>query len=305
MEAKAKVPVPEGQYIVKYNPIEGDYSAIGSNGKELARRRYIDFKIKGLKEADKATHIAVKDTGGFKSSHWDEPNVISHLRMDERTYQGKKVAFMEELQGDWAREARDKGVATEITKESAQKEGFKVYKAKSSTGEEAYFIDNKTDEFFYRKGFPNAGFHTEVQAWDSVLKKLKETSGALPNNPLLKNWQEPTVKRALQEAVNTKADYFSWISGEQTSARYNLATQVESVSWGKPTDLLQKSSTVKSVEIKALDRARGQDIKITVDRSGKIVETLKSTPSEWKGKKLDEVLGKGLADKIMEKESGT
>jgi hypothetical protein len=110
------------------------------------------------------------------------------------------------------------------------------------------------------------------------------------------------IKRALQEAVKDDAQYFSWINGEQTSARYNLATKVDKVSWGKPTDLLQKSSTVKSVEIKALDRARGQDIKITVDRSGKIVETLKSTPSEWKGKKLDEVLGKGLADKIMEKE---
>src|SRR3990167_607130 len=136
----------------------------------------------------------------FKSSHWDEPNVISHLRMNERTYQGKKVAFMEELQSDWAREGRNKGFATEITKESAQKEGFKVYKAKSSTGEEAYFIDNKTDEFFYRKGFPNAGFDTEAEAWNSIVKKLKETSGSVPNNPLLKNWQEPTVKRALQEA---------------------------------------------------------------------------------------------------------
>ena len=46
----------------------------------------------------------------FKSSHWDEPNVISHLRMNERTYKGKKVAFMEELQSDWAREGRDKGL---------------------------------------------------------------------------------------------------------------------------------------------------------------------------------------------------
>ena len=42
----------------------------------------------------------------FKSSHWDEPNVISHIRMNERTYNGKKVAFMEELQSDFSREFR-------------------------------------------------------------------------------------------------------------------------------------------------------------------------------------------------------
>jgi len=49
-----------------------------------------------------------KSTAGvtFKSSHWDEPNVLSHLRMNERTYQGKKVAFMEELQSDFSREFR-------------------------------------------------------------------------------------------------------------------------------------------------------------------------------------------------------
>src|SRR3990167_4374027 len=40
---------------------------------------------KGLQKAE--------TTPTFKSSHWDEPNVISHLRMNERTYQGKKVAF--------------------------------------------------------------------------------------------------------------------------------------------------------------------------------------------------------------------
>src|SRR3990167_9047751 len=112
-------------------------------------------------EATKLNSLIEKNSSAkintFKSSHWDEPNVISHLRMNERTYQGKKVAFMEELQSDWAREVRKQGIG--LT--------FNV----------------KTPE-------------------------------------LLKNWQEPTVKRALQEAVKDNADYFSWISGEQTSARY-------------------------------------------------------------------------------------
>jgi hypothetical protein len=31
---------------------------------------------------------------------------------------------------------------------------------------------------------------------------------------------------------------------------------------------------------------------------------MSGTPGDWKGKKLDEVLGKGLADKIMSKEMG-
>src|SRR3990167_8252466 len=44
---------------------------------------------------------------------------------------------------------------------------------------------------------------------------------------------------------------------------------------------------------------------VKVDENGLIKGGEKNTPSSWDNKKLDEVLGKGLADKIMEKESGT
>lgn len=44
----------------------------------------------------------------FKSSHWDEPNVLAHLRMNDRTTpDNKKVLFIEELQSDWARAVRE------------------------------------------------------------------------------------------------------------------------------------------------------------------------------------------------------
>lgn len=161
----------------------------------------------------------------FRSSHWDEPNVISHLRINDRTYNGKKVAFMEELQSDWAREAR-------------------------------------------------AG---------------KTTA----SHPLLKNWQELSVKRALQDAVDSKAEYFSWINGEQTSARYNLAKQVENVKWNP--------SQIGGKTIQLVPRTGGDNIGITIDKVGQIIG---SSDSTWKGKKLDEVLGKGLADKIMAQETG-
>lgn len=168
---------------------------------------------------------------GFISSHWDEPNVISHLRMNNRTYNSKKVSFMEELQSDWAREAR------------ANKTGL--------------------------------------------------------SNPLLKNWQELSIKRALIEAVNDKADYFAWITGEQTSARYNLATHIDSVQW-RPFNY--KEGKLKDIRINP-QAGRTTGLDISIDEMGIIKK--QSDAGDWVGKKLDEVLGKGLADKIMEKESGT
>ena len=38
----------------------------------------------------------------FRSSHWDQPNVLAHIRVNDRTdADGKKVLFVEEIQSDW------------------------------------------------------------------------------------------------------------------------------------------------------------------------------------------------------------
>ena len=165
----------------------------------------------------------------FKSPHFSEPNILTHLRMNERTYKGKKVAFMEELQSDWA----------------------------------------------------------------SELRKGKD----VPSNPLLKNWQELAIKRALQEAVNNNAKIFTWINGEQTSARYNLATYLDNVKWGK--HITEGKNGVKQITLRTKESG---NITLNIDKKGIIKYT---TKGNWNGKSLDEVLGKGLADKIMEKSSGT
>jgi len=46
----------------------------------------------------------------FQSSHFDEPNVVAHVRMNDRTdVNGKKTLFLEELQSDWHQQGREKG----------------------------------------------------------------------------------------------------------------------------------------------------------------------------------------------------
>jgi hypothetical protein len=46
----------------------------------------------------------------YKSSHYDEPNILAHVRFNERTdADGKRVLFVEEVQSDWHQEGRRKG----------------------------------------------------------------------------------------------------------------------------------------------------------------------------------------------------
>ena len=43
----------------------------------------------------------------YTSSHWDEPNILAHIRFNERTdADGKRVLFIEEIQSDWAQSKR-------------------------------------------------------------------------------------------------------------------------------------------------------------------------------------------------------
>ena len=46
----------------------------------------------------------------YTSGHWDEPNVLAHVRFNDRTgANGEKVLHIEEVQSDWHQEGRKKG----------------------------------------------------------------------------------------------------------------------------------------------------------------------------------------------------
>ena len=49
------------------------------------------------------------DAGKYRSSHWDEPNILAHVRMNDRTIDGKKALHLEEIQSDWHQQGRERG----------------------------------------------------------------------------------------------------------------------------------------------------------------------------------------------------
>jgi hypothetical protein len=53
-------------------------------------------------------------TGGFRSSHWrDDPNVLAHLRMSDRTGpNGEKILHVEEIQSDWGQKGKKEGFSS-------------------------------------------------------------------------------------------------------------------------------------------------------------------------------------------------
>jgi hypothetical protein len=64
-----------------------------------------------LREEYKKLADETRDNPTYKSSHWDEPNILAHVRMNDRTIDGKKSLHLEEIQSDWHQQGRDKGYA--------------------------------------------------------------------------------------------------------------------------------------------------------------------------------------------------
>jgi hypothetical protein len=56
----------------------------------------------------------------YKSPHFDEPNVLAHVRFNDRTIDGKKTLFIEEVQSDWGQSLR----RAEATKNKAIESNF-------------------------------------------------------------------------------------------------------------------------------------------------------------------------------------
>ena len=45
----------------------------------------------------------------YQSPHFDEPNILAHIRFDERMANGERILFLEEIQSDWAQQGKRQG----------------------------------------------------------------------------------------------------------------------------------------------------------------------------------------------------
>ena len=174
----------------------------------------------------------------FKSSHFDEPNILVHLRMDTRTdADGNKVLFLEELQSDWGQQGKKEGFA-------ANKENEKEL---SKNYEEQYKLELKKESLFQTKKVGNTGTFTDFEQIitnqerydeiDKQLKRLREKEkqikskiGNIPTAPFVtdtNSWVKLGLKVALQEAVAQGADKIAWSTGTQQFERWGS----EKIDW--------------------------------------------------------------------------
>jgi len=231
--------------------------------------------------------------GNFNSSHFDEPNILAHIRMNDRTTtDGKKVLFLEEVQSDWHQQGREKGYAAQgKTKDVGQLAGIE---------KDGYWeIVNNDGQFITNVYFSDA--KTENEAITEARRRLANNESArtdirlpgVPNAPFKKTWHELALKRMLRYAVDNEYDGIAWTTGEQQNERYDLSKQVKSIEWAPDR---YESEGIKHVTISMPDSMHG----FNVSPDGKIGYG----GGEFAGKKLDDVVGKEIAKKILDSRNG-
>ena len=161
----------------------------------------------------------------YRSSHWDQPNVLAHIRFNERTdADGKRVLFIEEIQSDWGQAGKKRGFYSPSEDTWTAKRVGNWVPSDDSLGKWEVFRNGESAGWF--KG--NA--ESEVIA-DAKSRGLSMNS-SIPSAPFVTKtdaWVSLALKRMIRYAVDNGFDKVAFVNGEQSAQRYDLSKQVGSI----------------------------------------------------------------------------
>ncbi len=160
----------------------------------------------------------------FQSGHWQDPNVLAHLRMADRTGpNGEKILHVEEIQSDWGQKGKKEGFVTQY-----KPEDIKPMDPANITSErrrnEFWNFETPTGAIDVPR---NDRWPTIEAARQHILDNVKPTG--IPTAPYVTNtqaWTDLALKRALREAAEGGYEKLVWTPGAEQAKRYDLSQQI-------------------------------------------------------------------------------
>jgi hypothetical protein len=178
-----------------------------------------------MKMAELELDVAKKTSTNYKSQHWDDPNVLAHIRVQDRKgANGEKILHVEEIQSDWHQEGRKKGY-----RQPVDIEGWTVKSASANDPNYVSVFNKNGDEVW--TGTNTMG--TDRQIIDHVANQLEQEK--VPDAPFKKNWHELAMKRLLNYAADNGYDSIAITPGAEQAKRYDLSKQVGQISYTPST----------------------------------------------------------------------
>ena len=251
----------------------------------------------------------------FTSGHWEESDVIAHIRFNERVDpDGNKVLFIEEIQSDWAHSGKDVGFKTAeniAARTELENIAMKRRLIKDKiVSKQSEIMALTPGEFKQKKPALKAekvALQDELsliqKEYDAVLDKHKVTGKEIQPGPFVTDahqWTNLALKRMIRWASDEGFDSIAWVTGRQSAERYNVSKVVDEIEW---YDMGIRSETgAKAITLKGVTPAY-PDLEIYTNKEG-LVKFTDIGGEEFKGKHIRDILGKGLGDKILSENKG-
>jgi hypothetical protein len=196
----------------------------------------------------------------FRSTHYDEPNILAHVRFNDRTIDGKKTLFVEEVQSDWHQQGR--------------KQGYQVkppdVKVEQVPGTDRYRVIGQNQGSDPIELVSDAGLDDANRYADNI-RRISVAKG-VPDAPFKTTWPDLAMKRIIHHAAENGYDKVAWTPGDVQGDRYNYRRQVDAISydpvnkrlsaWMQPADVDENWRQVVDKEFNPedLEKHIGKDL---------------------------------------------
>jgi len=251
--------------------LQNEFANAGDMEKAISFAQKADDLQAYIKQLEKIP--VTRQTENFESSHFDQPNILAHMRVNDRIdADGKKMLLVEEIQSDWHQAGREKGYKT--------KESLEKWYNQNKLADDPDFASLNGEQRSIIEQNRNAGMGGD---------------GAVPDAPFKDTWYQLALKRLTKYAADNGYERIGLTTGQQQASRFDLSKQVDEIV--VPTVYEDGTRFVR------IEPTEGSSFKLEVSPSG----TVKGyhSASQFTGKKLSDVIGKEMADKVMKADSDT
>jgi hypothetical protein len=245
-----------------------------------------------LSSADIA-YASRKNVDEYRTTHFDQPNILAHLRVNDRTVDGKKTLFVEEIQSDWHQAGRKKGYKSEIdpNENASLVKQYDSLTAKRRQIEEIVATGDDASPVTQNAIQNLNQINAELERVSDRLSEIRTAAReGVPDAPFKTSWHELSLKRAIQEAAEKGYDQIAFTTGKTQAERYDLSKQVNKID----VEAVEELPNLYFVDV---DVAGGKTLNLEVENG--IVRN-----DEFAGKALEDVVGKEIAEKVMSVQQG-
>jgi len=221
-------------------PLETEIRALGLNQNlgDISLRDLIDAGASADLQNRFERAMRGSAESSYHSSHWDQPNVLAHIRVNDRVdADGKKMLLVEEVQSDWHQAGRDKGYATaDIStrlKESEKELEQIGLQIRGLNNRMARLSDADLDEFNKLADERQKLYDRQGVLMDEGNALIDRRNAGVPDAPMKDTWYQLALKRVLKYAADNGYERVGLTTGSRQAERYDLSKQIDSIEYSK------------------------------------------------------------------------